>query len=73
MPSPKPYATGCFLKKLRGTVGAEPHALGVASRQDAEAVLLDLMDPVGTVSAGLWRVTAGKARQGRPHEGYAAT
>ena len=40
--------------------GVEPHALGVAPRQDAEAVVLDLVEPAGAAA----RALAGDGRQG---------
>jgi hypothetical protein len=57
--------------EIVAVAGTEPHALGVASRHDAEAVVLDLVQPSGT--AGLALVTVGKGQRGRLREVYAAT
>jgi hypothetical protein len=52
-------AKGSTSEKPRGEVfavaGIKPHALGTAPRQDAEAVMLDLVQPVGTAWRGLGR------------------
>jgi hypothetical protein len=50
--------------------GVEPHARGVAP-QDAEAVVLDLVEPVRAARGGLWLATADRVRQARLRGGYA--
>jgi hypothetical protein len=40
--------------------GEEPHARGVPQRHDAEAIVLDLVKPLGTARRGFgWRRQAG--------------
>jgi hypothetical protein len=43
------------LAEVVAVAGVEPHALGVAPRHDAEAVVLDLVQPVGAARRGLGR------------------
>jgi hypothetical protein len=39
---------GETISEVGAIAGVKPHVLGVAARQDVKAVVLDLMDPVGT-------------------------
>jgi hypothetical protein len=41
--------------EIVAVAGVEPHAAGVAPRQDAEAVMLDFVEPVGTGRRGFGR------------------
>jgi hypothetical protein len=51
---------GKALAEIVAVAGDQTHAGGVASRQDAEAVMLDLVQPVGTARRGFgWRRQAG--------------
>ena len=58
--------------EIVAVAGVEPHAVGVATRQNAEAVVLDLMNPSGACRWLLGRFGEARCDGGTGAEGRAA-